>query len=448
MSPRSSGAPSGRRPKRRRKKLDSEIEGDAFLLQVSVILCTVAALAWSLLQVVLYQDTEPQMVAIPLFYPAAVFPTAWYERYRLHRRPYKYLARVHLAMVCVLPALLQIESGGFARSGGVISWSSVSPFTACVITNKISKAFNWGALWITVVAFAYGYEVYNETHDRHGACLIAQAWHSGDSFHVVRVWTWQIYFYALATKVGVTLNACLLMYLLRNKTENAVQAHKMLACAIMPPPVAKEVFEIQWKRLREGRRASKASNVAASIPGPVSFTSRVLNCIFGNAVAGSSNGSQSGYRSSSFSASSATSRSSGGWSWGGIGRGEQRPGAARSLSDNSHHSTNSDGTGSSHDAFEWTDADYNAKGARLRELAQRTDSSSSTKAELAADTTRALADFAERSSPPRRSLDDVKLDIPEDDIPEETDAETDATALTRTRAWRLRRTRSCRRCGR
>ncbi len=420
MSPRSSGASSGRRPKRRRKKLDSEIEGDAFLLQVSVILCTVAALAWSLLQVVLYQDTEPQMVAIPLFYPAAVFPTAWYERYRLHRRPYKYLARVHLAMVCVLPALLQIESGGFARSGGVISWSSVSPFTACVITNKISKALNWGALWIAVVAFAYGYEVYNETHDQHGACLIAQAWHSG--FHVVRVWTWQIYFYALATKVGVTLNACLLMYLLRKKTENAVQAHKMLACAIMPPPVAKEVFEIQWKRLREGRRASKASNVAASIPGRVSVASRVLNCIFGNAVAGS-NGSQSGYRSSSFSVSSGTSRSSGGWSWGGIGRGEQRSGAARSLSDNSRHSTNSDGTGSSHDAFEWTDADYNATGARLRELAQRTDSSSSTKAELAADTTRALADFAERS---RRSLDDVKLDIPEDDIPEETDAETDA----------------------
>ena len=66
------------------------------------------------------------------------------------------------------------------------------------------------------------------------------------------MWAWQIYFYALATKVGVTLNACLLMYLLRNKTENAVQARKMLACAIMPPPVAKEVFEIQWKRLRGG----------------------------------------------------------------------------------------------------------------------------------------------------------------------------------------------------
>ena len=426
MSPRSSGASSGRRPRRRREKLDSEVEGDAFLLQVSVILCTVAALAWSLLQVVLYQGTEPQMVAIPLIYPAAVFPTAWYERYRLHRRPYKHLARVHLTMVCVLPALLQIESGGFARSGGVISWSSVSPFTACVIAKKISKAWNWGALWMAVIAFAYGYEAYNETHDRHGASIIAQAWHTGESFHVVRVWTWQIYFYALATKVGVTLNACLLMYLLRNKTDNAVQAHKMLACAIMPPPVAKEVFEIQWKRLREGRRASKASKAAASIPGRVSVTSRVLNCIFGNAVAGS-NGSQSGYRSSSFSASSVTSRSSGGWSWGGIGRGEQRPGAARSLSDNSHYSTHSDGTGSSsHDAFEWTDADYIAPGARLRELAQRTDSSSSTKAELAADTTRALADFAERPSPPRRSLDDVKLDIPEDDILEETDAEVDA----------------------
>ena len=270
MSPRS-----GRRPRRRRKKLDSEVEGDAFLLQVSVILCTVAALAWSLLQVVLYQGTEPQMVAIPLFYPAAVFPTAWYERYRLHRRPYKHLARVHLTMVCVLPALLQIESGGFARSGGVISWSSVSPFTACVIAKKISKAWNWGALWMAVIAFAYGYEAYNETHDRHGASVIAQAWHTGESFHVVRVWTWQIYFYALATKVGVTLNACLLMYLLRNKTDNAVQAHKMLACAIMPPPVAKEVFEIQWKRLRDGRRASKASKAATSTPGRVSAASRV-----------------------------------------------------------------------------------------------------------------------------------------------------------------------------
>ena len=417
MSPRS-----GRRPRRRRKKLDSEVEGDAFLLQVSVILCTVAALAWSLLQVVLYQGTEPQMVAIPLLYPAVVFPTAWYERYRLHRLPYKHLARVHLMMVCVLPALLQIETGGFARSGGVISWSSVSPFTACVIAKKISKAWNWGALWMAVIALAYGYEAYNETHDRHGAGLIAQAWHSDESFHVVRVWTWQIYFYALATKVGVTLNACLLMYLLRNKTDNAVQAHKMLACAIMPPPVAKEVFEIQWKRLRDGRRASKASKAATSTPGRVSAASRVLNCVFGNSVAGS-NGSQSGYRSSSVS-----SRSSGGWSWGGIGRGEQRPGAARSRSDDSHHSTHSDGTGSSHDgAFEWTNADYNDTGlgsARLRELAQRMDSSSSTKAELAADTTRALADFAEqRPSPPRRSLDDVKLDIPEDDIPEETDTD-------------------------
>ena len=122
--------------------------------------------------------------------------------------------------------------------------------------------------------------------------------------------------------------------------------------------------------------------------------------------------SQVGYRSSSFSASSVTSKSSG-LVLGRHRRGEQRPGAARSLSDNSHHSTHSDGTGSSsHDAFEWTDADYIAPGARLRELAQRTDSSSSTKAELAADTTRALADFAERPSPPRRSLDDVKARHP------------------------------------
>jgi hypothetical protein len=104
MEPRSGDA-AARRPRRRRnrKKLDSEVEGDAFLLQVSVILCACAALAWSLLQVILYQGDEPALVTIPLLYIAAVFPTAWYERYRLHRKPFKHLARVHLTMVCVPP---------------------------------------------------------------------------------------------------------------------------------------------------------------------------------------------------------------------------------------------------------------------------------------------------------------------------------------------------------
>ena len=60
MEPRSGDA-AARRPRRRRnrKKLDAEVEGDAFLLQVSVILCACAALAWSLLQVILYQGDEP-----------------------------------------------------------------------------------------------------------------------------------------------------------------------------------------------------------------------------------------------------------------------------------------------------------------------------------------------------------------------------------------------------
>ena len=426
MEPRSGDAAARRlRRRRNRKKFDAEVEGDAFLLQVSVILCACAALAWSLLQVILYQGDEPALVTIPLLYIAAVFPTAWYERYRLHRKPFKHLARVHLTMVCVLPALLQIESGGFARSGGVISWSSVSPFTACVIAKRIEQSIKWGILWCAVIAFAYGYEAYNETHERHGAALIAQAWHTGsdNDFHVVEVWTWQIYFYALATKIGVTLNACLLMYLLRSKTDNAVQAHKMLACAIMPPPVAKEVFEIQWKRLREGQRASRAATATKQRSGSVSIVSRVLNYVFANAGAGSSGGSRSGSgsRSRSFSGSSFTSRSSSSWSWGGIvrGKGKQAPGG----SDHSHTSgdSHSDGaaTSSHDDGFEWTDDDYIAKrrqGGGSEGDARgnsRLESLSSTRAELAMDTTRGLADFA--PTPTRSSLDEVKLEIPEDD---------------------------------
>jgi hypothetical protein len=51
---------------------------------------------------------------------------------------------------------------------------------------------------------------------------------------------------------------------LRVKSENAIQAHKMLACSIMPPPVAREVFAVQWWGLRgdtprgEGGRAAGA----------------------------------------------------------------------------------------------------------------------------------------------------------------------------------------------
>ena len=307
----------------------------------------------------------------------------------------------------------------------MISWSSVSPFTACVIAKRIEQSIKWGILWCAVIAFAYGYEAYNETHERHGAALIAQAWHTGsdNDFHVVEVWTWQIYFYALATKIGVTLNACLLMYLLRSKTDNAVQAHKMLACAIMPPPVAKEVFEIQWKRLREGQRASRAATATKQRSGSVSIVSRVLNYVFANAGAGSSGGSRSGSgsRSRSFSGSSFTSRSSSSWSWGGIvrGKGKQAPGG----SDHSHTSgdSHSDGaaTSSHDDGFEWTDDDYIAKrrqGGGSEGDARgnsRLESLSSTRAELAMDTTRGLADFA--PTPTRSSLDEVKLEIPEDD---------------------------------
>jgi hypothetical protein len=38
----------------------------------------------------------------------------------LRRKPFHYLAQVHLTAVAVLPGLLQMESGGVQRSGGVL----------------------------------------------------------------------------------------------------------------------------------------------------------------------------------------------------------------------------------------------------------------------------------------------------------------------------------------
>ena len=75
------------------------------------------------------------------------------------------------------------------------------------------------------------------------------------STHVIEVWIWQIYLYAIATTLGVTMNAVILMHMLRMKIDNAIKAHKMLACSIMPPPVAKEVFDMQWNRLQKGQQA-------------------------------------------------------------------------------------------------------------------------------------------------------------------------------------------------
>lgn len=50
--------------------------------------------------------------------------------HRLRVRPFRYLCMAHLVCLAVLPALLSMEYGGFARSGGVLVWTAVCPFTA------------------------------------------------------------------------------------------------------------------------------------------------------------------------------------------------------------------------------------------------------------------------------------------------------------------------------
>ena len=212
---------------------------------------------------------------------------------RLKRRPFDTVAFAHLSGMLLLPALLQMEYGGFQRSGGVLAWSSVSPFTAMLLYNdnvRVQAVTFAGFVFMCAACFLH--ESLNRAYGEDGAAI------AGD--HVVKVWLWQIYVYAIATVIGVTLNACVLMHLCISKSTNAIEAHKALACAIMPPPVAKEVFEVQWKRLKEGKKMQKQEsrtwkNAPASGAKKKNVFARVINAIvaitFGSSGSGSGGGS-------------------------------------------------------------------------------------------------------------------------------------------------------------
>lgn len=237
----------GRRRKSRAAKI---IEGDAFLLQASVLVCSAASLGWTALQIVLYGGSEPAMVVVPLMYNVIVYGAVSYERFYLRVRPFRVLVHAHLTAVAVLPAMLEMETGGFAKSGGVLGWAAVSPFTAMVVLREKTTQLRYVGLFVTVVVAAIAHEVAWRVEGQAGRALF---WS-----HSVETWPWQIYMYYVATLLGVAANGVILMKMLQEKSENAIHAHKMLACSIMPPPVAKEVFELQWSRLQEGKMAARA----------------------------------------------------------------------------------------------------------------------------------------------------------------------------------------------
>lgn len=237
----------GRRRKSRAAKI---IEGDAFLLQASVLVCSAASLGWTALQIVLYGGSEPAMVVVPLMYNVIVYGAVAYERFYLRVRPFRVLVHAHLTAVAVLPAMLEMETGGFAKSGGVLGWAAVSPFTAMVVLREKTTQLRYVGLFVTVVVAAIAHEVAWRVEGQAGRALF---WS-----HSVETWPWQIYMYYVATLLGVAANGVILMKMLQEKSENAIHAHKMLACSIMPPPVAKEVFELQWSRLQEGKMAARA----------------------------------------------------------------------------------------------------------------------------------------------------------------------------------------------
>ena len=143
-----------------------------------------------------------------------------------------------------------MESGGFQHSGGVLGWSSVSPFTALVIHQDKKLQMSYLALFCFVVAFSFSWEAY---------------WR-GQGIRAPRLVQWQ----PRGGGVGVAGVPVRHRHFPRRhrqrhhphaassrKSENAIRAHKMLACSIMPPPVAKEIFGIQWQRIREGKLAQR-----------------------------------------------------------------------------------------------------------------------------------------------------------------------------------------------
>ena len=190
------------------------------------------------------------MIVVPLMYNVIVYGVVAYERFHLRVRPFRLLVHAHLLAVAVLPALLEMESGGFSRSGGVLGWAAVSPFTAMVVLQDTRTQLRYAGLFVTVVGVSIAHEVAWRVEGHAGKAVF--------SHHVIETWTWQIYMYYVATLMGVTANGVILMTMLQEKSANAIQAHKMLACSIMPPPVAKEVFELQWSRLQEGKIAARA----------------------------------------------------------------------------------------------------------------------------------------------------------------------------------------------
>ena len=175
----------GRRRKSRAAKI---IEGDAFLLQASVLVCSAASLGWTALQIVLYGGSEPAMVVVPLMYNVIVYGAVAYERFYLRVRPFRVLVHAHLTAVAVFPAMLEMETGGFAKSGGVLGWAAVSPFTAMVVLREKTTQLRYVGLFVTVVVAAIAHEVAWRVEGQAGRALF---WS-----HSVETWPWQIYLYS------------------------------------------------------------------------------------------------------------------------------------------------------------------------------------------------------------------------------------------------------------
>ena len=93
---------------------------------------------------------EPLAGSIPLFYAAA--STASLTAFAITRR-YRAFRTTQLALILILPFLLQLALGGFVNASAVILWSLLAPLGAMLISGR-RQAVLWFAAYAALVVVA------------------------------------------------------------------------------------------------------------------------------------------------------------------------------------------------------------------------------------------------------------------------------------------------------
>ena len=125
----------------------AELRARKRMLVLTVVLIQPAGLIWG----ALYLLFDERMAAlIPWsFTPLSLLALAIFAR----TRDFAWLRTVLLALILVLPALLQLALGGITRSSGIILWALLSPLGA-VVFDRPRRAWAWFAGFLVLLVAA------------------------------------------------------------------------------------------------------------------------------------------------------------------------------------------------------------------------------------------------------------------------------------------------------